>query len=151
MKEFRAVSVVKYGFTLAGVIVLLVANHIYTGTRAFLDSTVNAEGLVTDMIKQEYYDGIQYRPVVSFRTPSGEKIVFHARTSSFPAAYRVGEEVDVLYNPDEPDKARIKSFSSIWATTWIIGFMGSVFTLSGLALLIGSYLARRHEREKARG
>lgn len=151
MKEFSLVSVVKYAFTLAGVIVLLVANHLYTGTRSFLDSTVNAEGLVTDMIKHQYYDGIQYRPVVSFSTPSGENIVFRARTSSYPAAYRVGEKVEVLYNPNEPDKARIKSFSSLWAATVGLGLTGTLFSLSGLALLIGSYLTKRREAEKAGG
>lgn len=143
MSDFRAVSVVKYGFTLIGVIVLLITHHIYSGVRDFVDISASADGVVIRQIKHENYDGTEYQPVVRFVTPEGEKVEFRAQMSSSPPLYDVGEAVEVLYDPADPAKAKIGGFFAIWAATLIVGTLGVIATLSGLGLLVGTYLADR--------
>lgn len=60
-----------------------------------------------------------YAPVVEF-TVGGFPVRFEGNNSSDPPAYRVGQEVEVLYLPNNPSKAGINSFSELWMTAVIL-------------------------------
>jgi hypothetical protein len=49
-------------------------------------------------------------PKVSFTTPQGEEISFTDPVGSYPADYEVGDRVEVLYNPENPQEATIKNW-----------------------------------------
>ncbi len=70
-----------------------------------------------------------YTPVISFEDSLGKTRSFKSNVSS--NSYRTNSKVDVLYNVNTPDEARIKSFSHLWLTSLILGGMGVVFTLIG--------------------
>ncbi|MGA4844567.1 DUF3592 domain-containing protein [Streptomyces sp. G45] len=73
-------------------------------------------------------------PVVEFRTEDGTPTRFRDSTGSNPAAYEVGERVEVLYRADSPEDARIKGFLSLWLGPLILGGIGLVFTGIGAGL-----------------
>jgi len=65
-------------------------------------------------------------PKVSFTTPQGQEISFTDSVGSYPAEYEVGDKVEVLYNPQNPQEATIKNWQQVWfAPLWItaIGFL----------------------------
>lgn len=47
--------------------------------------------------------------------------------SSEPPAYAMGEEVEILYRPEDPSIARINSFTENWLVTSVFGVLGLVF------------------------
>ena len=48
-----------------------------------------------------------YKPEVEFTTPSGEVVRFVHRTGQNPAAYSIGETVQLTYLPNQPSRALI--------------------------------------------
>jgi len=63
-------------------------------------------------------------PVVRFTTPQGQEVSFTDRTGSYPAEYKVGDRVKVLYNPDRPQEATIKNWMQVWFTPLLITALG---------------------------
>ncbi|HSN91029.1 MAG TPA: DUF3592 domain-containing protein [Anaeromyxobacteraceae bacterium] len=88
-----------------------------------------------------------YRPVVRFHLPSGQPVVFRESTGSNPPSYRVGEQVEVRYDPARPSDARAGSLRNLWAWPFFVGGMAVVFAAAGLVALAGY----RQERREARG
>jgi hypothetical protein len=62
--------------------------------------------------------------------------------SSKPPAFRVGDKVAVLYNPDKPGDAQIDSFVERWLFLLVFGGLGAVFASIGWGLLIALILGR---------
>ena len=105
-------------------------------------------GIVVDMTVRYEYDendrdrviGEAYYPVVEFAAKDGRRREVQLSEGSFPASYEVGDEVVILYEPENPQDARIKSAGST-ALMWIlpgitgvvgIGFLGAVLAVRKL-------------------
>jgi len=58
--------------------------------------------------------------VVKFQLPDGESVELGIRVGSM--TYRVGQRVEVLYDPQQLQSARIRNFWELWFPA--IGFMG---------------------------
>ncbi len=58
-------------------------------------------------------------------------IRFEHNSGANPPAYRVGDAVDVLYNPQTPQDATIDSWWDIWMPSMIFMGFGGLFTLIG--------------------
>jgi hypothetical protein len=70
-----------------------------------------------------------YAPVVEFVTRSGEKITFTGRIYT-RSALPPGKLVPVLYDPANPQAARIDSFVEMWVFP-LVGFVGSLILIVG--------------------
>lgn len=144
MKKLR---VLIYVFLGAGGLMLLIALLLWNNTRRFIANADTAQGKVIELIEvRDQDDGsISYKPVVTYAVANGRSITFTASFSTKPAPYDVGESVEVLYAPGDPQDARIKGFSSLWLGPTILGGLGTVFAGIGGGIL----LARRTgERKK---
>lgn len=60
-----------------------------------------------------------YSPVVEFNA-NGQTYSFEGDTASDPPAYDVGEVVNVIYDPSDPDTAQINKWSERWLFPIII-------------------------------
>lgn len=56
--------------------------------------------------------GSSYAPIVAFKIQDGRKIIYKSSHYSCPAGYEVGDEVKVLYEPGNPERASIDDFRS---------------------------------------
>ncbi len=91
-------------------------------------SYVNEE----DRVVQEFY-----YPVVQFVASDGKRRTVQMTEGSSSPAYEVGDEVVVLYEPDHPLDARVKSFGSsagMWILPAITGTVGIGFLVAVLAV-----------------
>lgn len=96
-----------------------------------------ADGLVVDVIERREYVNEQdrvyedfYYPVVRFTAADGKTREARLSEGSSPASYEKGERVKVLYDPDHPLDARIKSLDSsllMWILPGITGILGVAF------------------------
>lgn len=132
-------------FTGVAVLMLLIAGIASFSNIAKINREETATGRVTDMTKQLEYDeedrdrvvGEAYYPVVEFVALDGKRRTVQLNEGNFPAAYEVGDEVTILYEPDHPLDARIKSFASsagMWILPGITGILGVAFL--GAVLLV---------------
>lgn len=78
-----------------------------------------------DRVVQDYY-----YPVVDFVSADGRHHSVQMTEGSSAPSHEVGEQVTVLYNPEHPLDARIKSFESyalMWILPGITGILGLAF------------------------
>ncbi len=100
---------------------------------------VKAQGTVVDVVSRTQTQSGErktfFYAVVEFRTADGEAIRFEDSTGSNPPAYRVGDAVEVLYDPQTPQSAMIDSWVLWLPSTIVMGFGGLLAVIGGLTLL----------------
>jgi hypothetical protein len=145
ISNFPVEKVVLSVFTGIAVIMLLVAGIASFNNIRKINREQSAPGVVTDMTKRLEYDeqdfnrvvGETYYPVVEFTANDGKRRSVQLNEGSFPPAYEVGDEVTMLYEPDHPMDARIKSFGSsalMWILPSITGVLGIGFLVAVIAV-----------------
>jgi hypothetical protein len=124
-------------FTGVAVLMLLIA--FVSSARAILkmNQEESAPGRVVEIIGRREYVNEQdrvvqdyYFPVVEYVSKDGRRHTVHMTEGSSAPSHEVGDEVTVLYNPERPLEARIKSFGSdalMWVLPGITGIVGLAF------------------------
>lgn len=127
----RTLKIIKYIFVIVGFGMLIGCFFTYKKTNEFLKTSIEANGTVVELLetKSENSSSITYKPEVQFKDKCGNLIQFVSSTSSNPPSYSIGEKVEVLYNPESSNDAKIKSFFSLWGGTIILGILGAVFLI----------------------
>lgn len=69
---------------------------------------IEVQGVVIRLQENYDSDSSTYAPVVHFTTNSGQNVEFITSYYSSPPDYEVGEQVLVVYSPEQPEKAVIK-------------------------------------------
>jgi hypothetical protein len=125
-------------FSLVAIILLSIAGFSGYLTKQAIAKEKNAHGQVIDLIIRKDTKGREYYyPVVEFQTENQQIQKVQLNIGSWPASYRQGEAVTILYNPEKPTQVRIKSLGSdivMWLGTGITGFMGMIFATVALAV-----------------
>jgi len=67
----------------------------------------------------------------------GQKYSFESDNASDPPAYKVGQEVNVIYHPSDPNTAQINKWSERWLFPIII-----IPTMIFTALILNFFLIR---------
>ncbi len=127
------------------ILMLLIAGISSVSNIMKLQREESAPGRVTDVKMDRRYVNEEdrvveeyYYPVVEFVASDGKRRNIQISEGSYPAAYEVGDEVVVLYEPDHPIEARIKSRSStigMWILPGITGIIGIGFLVAVLAVV----------------
>jgi hypothetical protein len=134
-------------FTSVAVVMLLVAGISTVSILKKLGREESVPGVVVDVVKQRYVDAetdnvsYYYYPVVEFKARDGKRRTVQLNEGSNPQSHEVGDEVTVLYEPENPNDARIKSFGSsalMWILPSITGLLGAAFL--GAVLVVQKYL-----------
>ena len=132
------------GFTAIAVIMLLVTIvSIFSNIQKILKEE-SVPGMVVDVVKRrelvnEENDIVRdfYYPVIEFVPSDGHKRSLQVNEGSDSPFYEKGDEITVLYNPEHPLDARIKSASSnalMWVLPSITGILGIAF--AGAVLVV---------------
>jgi hypothetical protein len=146
----KALAIIKYVFSLLGLGMLVGAFFWYKSTSEFLAVTTKAEGTVVELRLSRSSDSTTYAPVVDFVTQKGEEVRFVSSVSSNPPSYTVGEEVGIFYLPAAPYDAKIDGFFSLWGGATIVGGMGGLFFLIGVAITVVPLLKERRDESLKR-
>jgi Protein of unknown function (DUF3592) len=117
-------------FGLVGLALLVPAIWIGYQSWGFLHAAKSTPGIVTALDWRSDSDSSGARPVVSYEL-RGEPYQITGAASSNPPAYAVGDQVQVLYPPDQPRAARIYSWFDFWFLPALLGGVGLVFALVG--------------------
>jgi uncharacterized protein YneF (UPF0154 family) len=135
----KVLNIIKYVFTIIGAGMLIGTFFIYKNTIEFVEKSIETEGTVVELLKSRSSsssdNSIMYKPLVQFTDIKGTQIEFSSSSSSNPPSYSVNEKVEVIYNPESPNKAKIKSFFSLWGGATILGVLGLVFFIIGGSII----------------
>jgi len=113
-----------------GLAALIIAFVLYIRQRSFLGKAQMARGVVTSLRATRDLEGPDmYAPVVEFLTPSGQKTTHQSNLYSSPSNYKIGDQVEVLYEPAKPSNAQIKSWKLSYVPTLIVCGLGVIFAL----------------------
>jgi hypothetical protein len=143
----------KFGLVPIGLLLLLAAACSVWTTRAWLARAVEVPGSVIEMVRVRDSDntGYLFTPRVRFQTANGRTIEFQSSVRTNPPAYRTGQAVQVLYDPEEPQSAAIRGVLSLWLMPIILSFIGSIFVGLGMAMVVLSgHVARVLDQLAAR-
>jgi hypothetical protein len=132
-------------FTGIAILMLGIAGIASVSNMMKLQREQSAPGRVTDVKMQRSYVNEEdrvvqeyYYPVVQFVASDGKRRNIQMSEGSSPPSYEVGDDVIVLYEPDHPIDARIKSMSStigMWILPGITGILGIGFLVAVLAVV----------------
>ncbi|WP_415903900.1 DUF3592 domain-containing protein [Neptuniibacter sp. QD48_55] len=148
----KAISIIKYLFSLIGLGLLILAFVLFTNTKSFLETAVTAEGTVIELRASRSSDSLTYHPVVSFVTNEGQQVTFSSSAGSNPPSYSQGEVVEVLYQANSPQDAKINGFFTLWGGATIVAGLGAVFFIVGILILIFSGMkGRKRDYLKTQG
>ena len=144
--SFLLVGVAIFG--LIGLLSLYAAWRMAANTRAFQRLAAHATGVITafreDVSRnKDASTSHAFYPTITFQPSNGKPLSFTADTAVDPLEYPVGEPIKVLYDPANPQKARLDSFDSLGAGPVTLGIFGLGFI--GGALLIYFLLYREVE------
>jgi hypothetical protein len=121
-------------FTLLGVIALIGLFWLHTQQQAFAEIATLTTGTVRELIPQTRKGSTTYAPVIEFMT-ANERVYQHtSKISSNPPAYTVGDRVEILYNPEDPEEVVIAKDNSIASNPMMIAVLvlSLVWTLIGI-------------------
>ena len=86
-------------------------------------------GTVTELAESSTEDGCcVYSPVVEYMV-GGQKYTFESMNASDPPSYRVGQQVEVIFNRTSPSKGAINSWSELWLVPVILGLVTLVLAV----------------------
>jgi hypothetical protein len=124
-------------FTGVAILMLLIAFVSSASAILKMNREESAPGRVVEIIERREYVNEQdrvvqdyYYPVVEYVSKDGRPHSVHMTEGSSAPQHEVGDEVTVLYNPERPLEARIKSVGSyalMWILPGITGLLGLAF------------------------
>lgn len=135
----------KFALMPLGLLLLLGAAWTVSSTKTWIAHAIEVPGRVIELVRVRDMDntGYLFAPVVRFETLAGTSVEFESSLRSNPPAYRKGQSVSVLYDPDEPRSAAIRGFFSLWLMPLILGFIGTIFLIVGTAMVVLSSWAAK--------
>jgi hypothetical protein len=124
-------------FSGVAALMLLIAGIASVSNILKLGREDRAPGRVVEVIERRGYVNEQdrvveayYYPAVEFVASDGRRRIVQMNEGSSSPQYEVGDDVTVLYEPDQPLEARIKSAGSsalMWILPGITGILGIAF------------------------
>lgn len=145
-------SVIKYGFSIIGLITLVSGGVAYQKSSRFVEEAFSVQGKVVDY-QTSLREGVtHYKAVVEFVGDDGEKHRLLSSIASNPPAYDEGEAVEVLHPRGNPQDAKINGFLELWGVaTAMFGLGVPFFAVGVIMFLAGGYQLRRNKNLKTTG
>jgi len=101
-----------YGLT--GILLLLLSFYQIKRSLDFIDRGQRTTGTVTSL---EEIDGA-FSPVFTLKTNEGAPVRYHHAAASNPSAWAIGEEAIFLYDPANPQSAKMLQY--FWLFNWAL-------------------------------
>jgi len=140
MNAYKNVSFVGFVIFFFGIVLAVYGFSFLSELNDLEENAVRVKGTVTELNEKAIYRS----PFVKFTTEDGQEIQFLSKFEynvDF-AMYEVGQTVDVIYDKNDPNNARIDAF---WEKHFPQMFLG----IFGAFLMLLGWFLRRHFLKKA--
>lgn len=127
---FMKLEILKAAFLLVGGVLLLGVGAWFAAAHADLARNGGrAPGVIIDFDVRSVRGTKMYHPIVRFRPADAADVQFTERAGLWRSLFEIGESVKVLYAQEDPSKAKIDSFWTLW-------FLPLCMLLFGVACLV---------------
>lgn len=136
-------------FLLVDLIFLGVGIYLTYDAYKFTHTARTAVGIVTAIPFHSSSDGDSggvYYPVIEFTADNGQAVEYHSTSGSNPPEFRVGEKVNIFYDPADPQNAKIDSFLDLWFIGVIFSGIGLVGVIIGSVILLLQFKKSRNKK-----
>ncbi len=128
-KSYKVVGPI---FLLVGLGVMVGGILFFQHRYDFIQIAQPSFGEVVDLEESYSDDSYVYYPIVEYTPPNSyDRIRFRHKSGSNPPSYRVGDEVNVLLDPADPNNAMIDNGIFNYFLPVLIVLFGSLFALAG--------------------
>ena len=129
LKDGSTVTFAIFGFI--GAAIIVISGFTAFNTFNFVQTALHGQGKIIDAASHRgSKGGITYAAVVEYKTQKDETITFTSKlSSSFKPV--INTNVNVVYNPLNPNDATIDSPFDLWALPGFLGLFGLIFFLVG--------------------
>ena len=132
----------------AGPVLLLIATITGIEKAIFVHSSVKTDGVVFGMRPvYERRSNKTWYPVFQFTAKDGRSFTVTSDVGERPFPWRPPQQVTILYDPDNPENARIDSFAQLWMPQAVLGTVGGGFATIPLLVLIRWLRLRKKSTE----
>jgi hypothetical protein len=128
MNTLRQITVLTAAFFLVGVGLLVASGFLVWQTSTFIRTSKSVPGRVVDL---EWCKGSSgaggYRTVFTFTDGFGQAHTVRTESVQNPPTHRIGAAVEVLFQPASAEKAKIRSFKTLWLIPTVLAGFGVGF------------------------
>ena len=118
-------------------ILWIIAGFLYLGEANFLRHAELTTATVTTVKRQLSVDeGHSFCPVFEFTTRDGQSESYLSNVCTSPASYKVGDQEQLYYDPQNPQHVQMKNFWSEYTAVFVLGVVGAPFFLLAMYALI---------------
>jgi tetrahydromethanopterin S-methyltransferase subunit G len=118
-------------FMSIGMVLLVVAGYFVYDHQQFEKTAVTVTGTVVDfhsyVSNNDNSSTTMYSPIFEYEY-EGKKYTHVSTSGSNVKEYDVGEQLDILVNPENPADVLVNSFMEKWFVPALLGFLGTMFT-----------------------
>lgn len=112
---------------------LLLGIGMFVGNIFFMLRAEKTTGIIVDYeARRTSRGGSSFAEVVDFQGPDGKTIRFVEKSSRSRFVFKTGHSVEVLYDPNNPQKARVNSFIGMYTPPMILIFVSTILILFNL-------------------
>lgn len=124
-------------FLVIGISVLALSIHEYRATRDFIKTAYVTEGIIIGYSRAFDRRGHTIKsPIIKFFPFNGDKIVFHPESYNVTEnKYRIGDHVEIIYDPENPSHVKINTFWEKWAKLITLLIFVAVFSFTSLVVI----------------
>ena len=119
-----------------GLLLIVLALFFLIRTRMFISNSRETMGTVTQMVYDSDSEGGGYTPIFRYRTLEGQEVEVSGNLRTNPPQFKVGQTIEVLYDPENPSKARIKKWFNLYFVPMLLGLLGLLFGGIGVGVVI---------------
>jgi len=131
-----------YYFVAIGSVISLFAVWAFISRIKLLLVANRSQGVIVGIDQQLRFVGqrkhIYYHPVIEFETSEGHRHVLTYGGGSTVNRRKVGDPIEVLYDPSAPDGATVNSFMGTWAGPLAAAVLGGGSLYAGVQILLGN-------------
>jgi Protein of unknown function (DUF3592) len=133
--SFNPATVITPVFCGIGALFLLIIWIMKRRRDALIAKGHNTMGTIVDIIRNRSSKGhYTYQPVIKYTPFMQPSITKKYAFSGTANQYKIGDEVEVFYDPDKPEKFLIKGDKVVKILFWVFGVMGGIFLVLGIVL-----------------
>ena len=144
MKRVNAFTIFTYSFAIFGVAGLIGCLVMGINTKELVEQGIETTGTVVKFAEMRSQGGSPtYAPVVEFTTIDGSAVRFQEDYYSDTPSHRVGDKVEIIYDPTSPNNASINTLWGLWGAVIALGILGFVFCSIGFGIIFYKYRKKR--------
>ena len=119
---------------LIGGMMMFIGMGMIGNTVLFVSNSLTTKGRVVALHWQYVTGSDASRPVIEFVSEKENTIRFSPNISSNPPMYDIGEIVEVIYDPQNPQNANIDQFLILWLSPLTIFLVGVGMVTLGVVI-----------------